>query len=207
MKHAFRLLPTFTLRATARLSLPAAAGPYASLVVFGDSLSDSGNNAALGLINPGQVIPATPTSPAAPTRHGPTATDLCGRRTSLRRLARHSPTLAAGRHQLRVWRCGHRNAGPGPWGFPFSLLVKANQYLGPTGNVASPNALYVIEGGGNDARAALAAIAGGALLGPTIASTAASFAAKIGTMSTNSNWPGPSTLLSGTRPMSVSRPR
>jgi outer membrane lipase/esterase len=48
--------------------------------------------------------------------------------------------------------------------------------------VASPNALYVIEGGGNDARAALAAIAGGAGLGPTVASTAASFAANIGTI-------------------------
>jgi outer membrane lipase/esterase len=48
--------------------------------------------------------------------------------------------------------------------------------------VASPNALYVIEGGGNDARAALAAIAGGAQPGPTILSTALSFAANIGTI-------------------------
>ena len=71
---------------------------------------------------------------------------------------------------------------PGLGGFPFSLLVQANQYLGATGNVASPNALYVIEGGGNNARAALAAIAGGAAQGPTIASTAASFAANIGTI-------------------------
>jgi outer membrane lipase/esterase len=46
-------------------------------------------------------------------------------------------------------------------GMPGPLLQQANLYLGSTGNVASPNALYVIEGGGNDARAALAAIAGG----------------------------------------------
>ena len=49
--------------------------------------------------------------------------------------------------------------------------------------MASPNALYVVEGGGNDARAALATIAGGrACLGPTVAATAASFAANVGTI-------------------------
>jgi phospholipase/lecithinase/hemolysin len=53
---------------------------------------------------------------------------------------------------------GGATAGmPGP--LP-NLLQQANLYLGPTGNVASPDALYVIEGSGNDARAALAAIAG-----------------------------------------------
>jgi hypothetical protein len=41
MKHAFfgRVLPAFTLAAVALASLPAAASPYTSLVVFGDSLS------------------------------------------------------------------------------------------------------------------------------------------------------------------------
>ncbi len=73
-------------------------------------------------------------------------------------------------------------AGPGPGGFPFSLLVQAGQYLTATNNMASPNALYVIEGGGNNARAALTAIAGGAQPGPTILATALSFAANIGTI-------------------------
>ena len=67
-------------------------------------------------------------------------------------------------------------------GFPFSLLTQANQYLGVTGGVASPNALYAIAGGGNDARDALIAIAGGAPVGPTILATALSFAANIGTI-------------------------
>ena len=48
--------------------------------------------------------------------------------------------------------------------------------------MASPNALYVIERGGNNARAALTAIQGGAPAGPTILSTALSFAADIGTI-------------------------
>jgi outer membrane lipase/esterase len=73
--------------------------------------------------------------------------------------------------------------GPGPGGFPFSLLVQAGQYLTATNNMASPNALCVIEGGGNDARAAFATIAGcSACLGPTVASTAASFATNVGTI-------------------------
>ena len=47
MKHAFfgRALPALTLAAVAFASLPAIAGPYSSMVVFGDSLSDAGNDA------------------------------------------------------------------------------------------------------------------------------------------------------------------
>ena len=43
--------------------------------------------------------------------------------------------------------------------FPYSLLTQANQYL--ASNTASANTLYVIAGGGNDARAVLAGNAGG----------------------------------------------
>ena len=46
--------------------------------------------------------------------------------------------------------------------------------VGATGNVASPSALYVVAGGGNNARAALGAVAGGADPGTTAAATAAS---------------------------------
>ena len=49
-------LPTFALTLVALTSLPATAGLYNSMVVFGDSLSDSGNNAAAGLFDPNQVI-------------------------------------------------------------------------------------------------------------------------------------------------------
>jgi outer membrane lipase/esterase len=49
-------------------------------------------------------------------------------------------------------------------------------------NAVSANALYVIAGGGNDARAALGAIAAcaGVCLGPTVATTAAQYAANVG---------------------------
>ncbi len=69
MKYAFfgRALPAFTLAAVAFASLPAAASPYTSLVVFGDSLSDNGNNALTIGTQAGQSITNTyvPTFPYA----------------------------------------------------------------------------------------------------------------------------------------------
>src|SRR6478609_263741 len=58
MKSAFckRALPLIAFTALALASLPATAGIYDSLVVFGDSLSDSGNAAAAGAIDKTQVI-------------------------------------------------------------------------------------------------------------------------------------------------------
>jgi phospholipase/lecithinase/hemolysin len=58
MKNAFfsRALPAFTMAAVALASLPASASLYNSLVVFGDSLSDDGNNALTIGTLPGQVI-------------------------------------------------------------------------------------------------------------------------------------------------------
>jgi outer membrane lipase/esterase len=47
MKHAFfsRALPAFAIFAVLLASVPARAGLYSSMVVFGDSLSDSGSDA------------------------------------------------------------------------------------------------------------------------------------------------------------------
>ena len=49
----FLVATPFALVAVA--TVPAEAGPFSSLVVFGDSLSDDGNNFAAGLFNPAQV--------------------------------------------------------------------------------------------------------------------------------------------------------
>jgi outer membrane lipase/esterase len=69
MKYAFfgRALPSFSLPAVALASLPAAASPYNSLVVFGDSLSDDGNNGLTIGTQAGQLITNTyvPTFPYA----------------------------------------------------------------------------------------------------------------------------------------------
>jgi outer membrane lipase/esterase len=177
MKYAFisKALPAFTLAAVALASLPAAASPYTSMVVFGDSLSDSGNAADAGFVNPSQVVTGNtyiPNAAYAPLTfsNGPVwASDVASALG-----VTLQPSLAGGTNFAFG---GATTGGPGP--IP-NLLVQANQYLGSTGNVASPNALYVVEGGGNDARAALTLIAGGTSIPQTIQATAASFAANIG---------------------------
>jgi outer membrane lipase/esterase len=86
------------------------------------------------------------------------------------------PSLAGGTN----YAFGGATTGPAVSGFPYSLLTQANQYLAT--NTVSANALYVIAGGGNDARAALGAIAAcaGVCLGPTVAATATQYAANVG---------------------------
>ena len=102
MKHAFfgRALPAFTLAAAVLTSLPAAAGPYNSLVVFGDSLSDSGNAAALGAYDPNQVVLSNSYIPGAAYLQQRTGMGV-GRRGGDRRAA---TTLATERYELRAWR-------------------------------------------------------------------------------------------------------
>ena len=151
MKHAFfgRALPAFTLAAVALTCLPAAASPYNSLVVFGDSLSDSGNAAAVGFYDPKQVvlgnsyIPSEAYAPNKTFSNGPVwASDVAAAiGVTLQ------PSLLGGTNFAFG---GATTGGPPP-----SLLFQASLYLAVTGNVASPNALYVVEGGGNDARAGL----------------------------------------------------
>lgn len=181
MKHAFfgRVLPAFTLAAVALASLPAAASPYTSLVVFGDSLSDNGNNASLGLINPGQVVTGNTYVPSFTYGSGVYSNGPVWASDVASKLGVTLTPSNLGGTDFAFGGATTGTAGPLP-----NLLQQASLYLGSTGNVASPNALYVIAGGGNDARAALATIAAcaGACLGPTVASTAASFAANIGTI-------------------------
>ena len=78
MKHAFlaRALPALTLAAVALASLPAGASPYTSIVVFGDSLSDSGNDALLvgsttQVITGNTYIPGHPYAPGTTFSNGP----------------------------------------------------------------------------------------------------------------------------------------
>ena len=177
-----RLLPAFAFAVAALASAPASAGPYDTFVVFGDSLSDNGNNAAAGLYDPLQVVTGNsyvPTNTYAPGTYSNGlvwASDFAAM-IGLPLL----PSLAGGT-DFAFGGATTGTAGPGPGGFPYSLLVQTNQYLTATGNHASPNGLYVIAGGGNDARDALAAIAGGDGILQTVLSTANSFAANVGSI-------------------------
>ena len=152
-------LPTLALTLVALTSLPATAGLYNSMVVFGDSLSDSGNNALVIGTDPGQVITGNTYVPTFPYASGVYSNGPVWASDAASALGVPlSPSLAGGTN----YAFGGATTGPAMNSFPYSLLTQASQYLGSTGNHASPNALYVVEGGGNDARAALTAIAGGA---------------------------------------------
>ena len=56
----------------------------------------------------------------------------------------------------RNFAFGGATTGPSNSPFPFSLVDQVSMYLSTTGGVAPSSNLYVVEGGGNDARAALA---------------------------------------------------
>ena len=173
-----RLLAAGTL-ALAVLAAPSAhAGPFGALFVFGDSLSDSGNNAALIGTNPGQVVTGksyVPTNPyaAGTYSNGPVWASYFATALGVPL----APSLAGGGN----FAFGGATTGAGS---PLpSLLAQTGQYLGATGGVASADALYVIAGGGNNARAALGAMAAQPANALAIAAAAAaSFAADIGTM-------------------------
>jgi outer membrane lipase/esterase len=180
MKYAFsRILPLVAVTAFSLVALPASAAVYNSLVVFGDSLSDSGNNTIVIGSNSGQVITGNTYVPSQTYgsgvySNGPVwASDAA---------AAMGVPLQSSLNGGTNYAYGGATTGPAGNGFPFSLLTQANQYLGS--NAVSANALYVIAGGGNDARAALGAIAacGGVCLGPTVAQTAATYAANVGTI-------------------------
>jgi outer membrane lipase/esterase len=176
------LLPICTVAILAFTGSPAAAVPYTSMVVFGDSLSDSGNDAILipggsqaQTITGNTYVPGAPYITATSTgtfSNGPVWATVAATALGVPL----TPSLAGGTNFAFG---GATTGGPG---VP-SLLAQATQYLTSTGNMASSSALYVVAGGGNDARAALMAIGANPSSAPaTIAATAISFANNIATI-------------------------
>jgi outer membrane lipase/esterase len=179
MKYAFfsRLLPLVAVTAFSLTALPASASLYDSLVVFGDSLSDSGNNTIVIGSNPGQTITDNTYVPSQTYGSGVYSNGPVWASDAAAKLGVPlTPSLAGGTN----YAYGGATTGPAGNGFPFSLLTQAGQYLAT--NTVSANALYVIAGGGNDARGALNTIAAcsGVCLGPTVAATASQYAANVG---------------------------
>jgi outer membrane lipase/esterase len=174
-----RLLPLVTVTALALTALPASASTYDQLVVFGDSLSDSGNNTLVPQVgsNPAQIITGNTYVPSQTYASGVYSNGPVWASDAAAKLGVPlTPSLAGGTNYA------FGGATTGGNGLLPSLLTQANLYLAT--NTASANALYVIAGGGNDARAALGAIAACGAACPTvaatIAATAAQFAANVG---------------------------
>ena len=139
----------------------AAQVPIEQIVVFGDSLSDTGNGFALVGSNatpPDYSLDAS-LIPAAPYARG--GHHLTNGATWIERFARQlglagsvRPALASAAPFATNYAVGTaRAANVGP----FSLPVQVAAFLQDTGGVAPADALYVIQVGGNDLRDALLA--------------------------------------------------
>ncbi len=155
----------------------AQAAPFSSLYVFGDSLSDSGNNAivlsAAGIPPTALPIAGDAFVPGAPYASGRYTDGAVWAEMLAGRLGLSAaPSLAGGTN----FAFGGATTGPaGGAPFPASLLDQVSAFLAGAGGAAPSDALYVIAGGGNNARAALTAIASGADAAATIAAAATGF--------------------------------
>jgi outer membrane lipase/esterase len=171
------LLRTWIAAAAVVLAGPASA--YSSLVVFGDSLSDGGNVAAAVGADPGQVISGNGYVPSRPYAsgtfsNGPTWVDGLASALGVGAM----PSLLGGSNYAFGGAQTRDESGGSP-----SLLSQLGMYFDTTEGVASADALYVLAGGGNNARAALEAIGfGGAPILRTTLLTAVSYARDVGLM-------------------------
>ena len=159
------------------------ADTYSGLFIFGDSLSDSGNNAVWVGTNPTQVISGDDYFARIPYASGNYTNGLVwSQQLAYSMGLAATPSLLGGTN----YAFGGAETGidgvDGPGGLPYSMTTQLNMYLGQTGGVASADALYIVAGGGNNARAAMDAIAAGADVGQTLANTAAAYANDIGLM-------------------------
>lgn len=121
--------------------------PISAVMVFGDSLSDSGNVflATGGAVDP---IAATPPSPpyfAGRFSNGPNYADVLASGLGLPL----GPSLAGGTNF--AWG----GARSGVDGLVPSVGTQVLLFLGGVGGVADPSSLYVVFGGGNDVRDSL----------------------------------------------------
>src|SRR5262245_41014917 len=147
---------------------------YNGLYVFGDSLSDNGNiSLAIGAgltgvpqtVTGNTYIPSAPYFPSGVFSNGPVWVNTFAAGLGLSA----SPSLIGG--NIYAFGGAQTSGGVSP-----SLTLQTGMFLAGHGGVAPGDALYVLEGGGNNARAALQAIAGGADVATTIGTTAAQYA-------------------------------
>jgi outer membrane lipase/esterase len=183
---SFRLLArTLAGFGLCAIAASASASTYSGLVVFGDSLSDSGNNALLMTQAYGGALPpvsigsdndfSTVPSSFGTYTNGKVWTQYLAQSLGVVL----TPSLLGGSNYAFGGAQTGVNGNDIPQlpGFPYSMRMQLDSYLGATGHTADPNALYVVSGGGNNVRAALEAIAAGADVQATSAATVAAYAA------------------------------
>ncbi len=149
------------------LASTAQAFPYTGLAIFGDSLADGGNNAAVFdfVVGPSLNPPVPPGTLRTPTPIGspafiPTFPYASNRYSNglvwVEQLA-GSLGLSAIPSSFGGTNFAFGGARTGPLNspFPFSLLDQVSMFLTATGGVAPSDWLYIVVGGGNDVRDAL----------------------------------------------------
>jgi outer membrane lipase/esterase len=129
------------LGAATLASVPAVAGPYTSMFVFGDSLSDTGN---LAIATGGTQPPAGQPYFNGRFSDGPVWVETLAAGLGLS--ANVLPSLVGGNNYAFA------GARTGTGSNPPGVLAQVGGLWGPTNPVADPNALYVVVGGGNDLR-------------------------------------------------------
>ena len=182
----FRRLYAVATLVSAVCAVPLQAQAYSNLFVFGDSLSDSGNNSLAILGNLGGVpqaipsdsyIPSLPYAPAGVYSNGPVWATSAAAQLGVTAM----PSLIGGTDFAFG---GAETSVNGPIsGFPFSLTTQVGMALGALGGILPGDALYVVAGGGNNARHALESLSGvptPAQIAAAIASTSAAFALDVG---------------------------
>jgi outer membrane lipase/esterase len=191
MKNNFRNLLLGALLALAGvLPITAGAVPFSSVIVFGDSISDSGNNAFVsdffgfptfprGARTPTPVanqmfVPTLPYASSNRYSNGPVWVEQLAATLGLSA----KPSLSGGTN----YAFGGARTGPLNSPFPFSLVDQVHMFLDPNGQVASPSSLYVVAGGGNDARDAFTIAIGGGDPSALIAAYAANIASILTTL-------------------------
>ena len=154
LKNLQRSFALFSVVTAFLWSGAASALPYSSLVVFGDSLADSGNNAIL-VSGASTVVPfdgpqvATLPYASGTYSNGPVWAEYFANSLGMGL----APSLLGGNNYA------FGGARVGADGLVPSLVSQMGMYLG--GNAVNANTLYVIEGGGNDARDVLELYAAG----------------------------------------------
>lgn len=163
------------LAVAALAAAPMMAGAYSKVVIFGDSLSDGGNNAALFGTDPDQVITGNGYSATLPYGSG-TYSDgqVWGHYLGQLLGQPITPSLTGGTNFAFGGARTRGSSTP-------SLLEQVGMYLG-TDTSAASDTLFIIAGGGNNARDALEAIAGGAPIARTLLGTSLGYARDVGLM-------------------------
>lgn len=165
-------------------TVSAQAASYSGLFVFGDSLSDSGNNALVpGLgIDTGQVIGNNQYFASSPYASGTYSNGPVWAQGFAAQLGLQALPSLAGGGDYAFGGAQTGQPGSGPGGFPPSLTSQVGLFVSDHGGVADAGALYVVAGGGPNVVNAMTQVLGGADPVLAINTVASQFAADMGTI-------------------------